>query len=203
MRIAILDYGVGNLHSIAKALVAEGRRVSVERDAATARRADLMVLPGVGAFAPAAAQLAPARMLLRDAVLDGLPTLGICLGMQLLFEHSDEGVGRGLGVFDGSVTRLRASRLPQLGWNSLDDVVDVDVDASGLRDVYYANSFACRPGTVTVATAWSTHESDRFPAIVRTARCVGVQFHPEKCSAPGLRFLNSLVDRLVGSAVVR
>jgi glutamine amidotransferase len=203
MRIAILDYGVGNLHSIAKALAGQDRQVVVERDVGIACRANMLVLPGVGAFAPAAAQLSSARAMLRDAVLDGLPTLGICLGMQLLFERSEEGIGAGLGVFAGPVSRLRAQRLPQLGWNSLDDADDVDVAASGLEEAYFANSFACRPDDASAATAWSTHNTDRFPAIVRTARCVGVQFHPEKSSAPGLRFLNSFVDRIAPSAEER
>jgi glutamine amidotransferase len=198
MRIVLIDYGAGNLHSIAKALDGNGRTVTVERDPRAALRADLLVLPGVGAFSPASAHLNAARADLREAVRDGLPTLGICLGMQLLFERSEEGEGRGLAVFDGEVTRLTATRTPQMGWNSLDEPRDADLASSGLRETYYANTFACRPADAAVVTAWSTHESDRFAAVVRTARCVGVQFHPEKSSTPGRRFLDAVVRGLAG-----
>jgi imidazole glycerol-phosphate synthase subunit HisH len=152
-----------------------------------------LVLPGVGAFAPAAERLAAGREAMRDAVLGGLPTLGICLGMQLMFDGSDEGAGLGLGVIPGRVTKLTAQRLPQIGWNRLDDPTDALFGESGLNIAYYANSFACRPMDVRVVTAWSTHDGDRFPAAVRVGACVGVQFHPEKSSAPGVRFVEAFL----------
>ncbi|MBX3134374.1 MAG: imidazole glycerol phosphate synthase subunit HisH [Gemmatimonadaceae bacterium] len=194
MRIAIFDYGAGNLHSLTKALADAGREVRIETDAAAAvRGTDALVLPGVGAFAPAAARLAPGRDVMRAAIKHGLPTLGICLGMQLLFDASDEGAGDGLGVVSGRVTKLAADRLPQIGWNALDDARDPLLTASGLAMAYYANSFACRPTDTTSVIAWSTHERDRFPAAVRSGACVGVQFHPEKSSQPGLRFLEAFL----------
>lgn len=195
MRIAIFDYGAGNLHSLTKALTGEGRIVRVETDAAAAARdTDALVLPGVGAFAPAAARLAPGREAMRAAIASGLPTLGICLGMQLLFDSSEEGAGDGLGIFAGRVTTLAADRLPQIGWNALDDGRDPLLTASGLTMAYYANSFACRPVDATSVIAWSTHERDRFPAAVRRGACVGVQFHPEKSSRPGLRFIEAFLS---------
>jgi glutamine amidotransferase len=194
MRVTIFDYGAGNIHSIAKALAVAGGSVSVERDPTVAIATDLLVLPGVGAFGAAAERLEPGRVRMRDAIDAGLPTLGICLGMQLLFEASEEAPGRGLGVFSGKVTRLRAARAPQIGWNSLDDADDPGVSTASLSVAYYANSFACRPADGTIVSAWSTHESDRFPAVVRRGAVVGVQFHPEKSSAPGLAFLRSVID---------
>lgn len=194
MRIGVFDYGAGNLHSLVKALTGADRLVAVESDPRAAIAADVLVLPGVGAFAPAAERLAPARDAMRDAIRAGLPTLGICLGMQLMFDGSDEGRGEGLGLVPGRVTRLRAERLPQIGWNALDDSRDPLLSASGLDIAYYANSFACRPTDPSVVTAWSTHGTDRFAAAVRVANCVGVQFHPEKSSTPGVRFVEAFLE---------
>lgn len=194
MRIHAFDYGAGNLHSLVKALEGAGREIVVVEDPALAPRdADALILPGVGAFAPAAARLAAGRVAMREAILGGLPTLGICLGMQLLFDASDEGPGAGLGVVPGRVTRLDADRLPQIGWNALDARADPLFATSGLDIAYYANSFVCRPTDETTVIAWSTHGRDRFPAAVRRGRCVGVQFHPEKSSTPGRRFVEAFL----------
>ena len=194
MRITVFDYGAGNLHSLVKTLTGADRSVRVETDAAVAvRDTEVLVLPGVGAFAPAAERLAAGRDVMRRAILGGLPTLGICLGMQLMFDGSDEGAGLGLGVIPGRVTKLRARRLPQIGWNPLEAPTDALFGESGLNIAYYANSFACRPTDTRVVTAWSTHDGDRFPAAVRVGACVGVQFHPEKSSAPGVRFVEAFL----------
>lgn len=158
MRVTILDYGVGNLHSLAKAIAAAGAEPIIVGDASAATRAEALVLPGVGAFAPAAARLAAAREPLRAAILAGMPTLGICLGMQLMFDASDEGAGAGLGVFAGRVTRLTSQAVPQIGWNALDAPTERLLVESGLREVYYANSFACRADDPAIVGAWSEHE---------------------------------------------
>lgn len=196
MRITLFDYGAGNLHSLAKALAGAGRTVAIEPDPRASLDTDVLVLPGVGAFGPAAARLAPARDAMRDAILGGLPAIGICLGMQLMLDGSDEGAGAGLGVVPGRVTRLHATRLPQIGWNAIEDAADPMFAASGLVTAYYANSFACRPLDPDTVTAWSTHEGDRFAAAIRLGNCVGVQFHPEKSSRPGLRFLDHFLETL-------
>ena len=130
------------------------------------------------------------------AVRAGLPCLGICLGMQLFFDASDEAAPNeaGLGIIPGRVTRLDAQRVPQIGWNSLEPSVPSLLDAAPLDYVYYANSYVCRPDDESVVQAWSTHDGDRFPAIVRHANAVGTQFHPEKSSTPGLRFLQAFLD---------
>ena len=196
MNVTVFDYGAGNLHSLAKALEAPDVLVRIETDPyrAVEVATDVLVLPGVGAFGSAADRLAPGRAAMRAAILGGLPTIGICLGMQLFFDGSDEGEGEGLGVIPGRVTRLRAVRVPQIGWNAVEPVRDPLFDAAPLPMVYYANSFVCRPADASVVTAWTEHEGDRFPAAVRAGRAVGVQFHPEKSSTQGVRFLRAFLD---------
>ena len=197
MRVTIFDYGAGNLHSLAKALATPGVDLRVESDARRATETDVLVLPGVGSFTQAATRLGGGgREAMRGAMLGGLPTLGVCLGMQLLFDGSDEGPGRGLGVVPGRVTRLVARRVPQIGWNTVDDARDPLFDAAPLRVAYYANSFACRPATDDGVIAWSRHEGDRFAAGVRASEhgnIVGVQFHPEKSSVAGVRFIKAFL----------
>ena len=194
MRVTIFDYGAGNLHSLAKAIESGGVEVFIETDPAAAVDTDALVLPGVGAFGAAAERLAPGRAAIRDAVTRGLPTIGICLGMQLLFDASDEGEGAGLGLIAGRVSRLHAERVPQIGWNTVDEARDPLFDAAPLPIAYYANSFVCRPENPSTVIAWSEHEGDRFPAAVRAGSAVGVQFHPEKSSAQGVRLLHAFLD---------
>lgn len=196
MIITVFDYGAGNLHSLVKVLETDGRTVRVEDDLDRALHTDLLVLPGVGAFPAAASRMEAARANARDALRNGLPCLGICLGMQLLFSESEEGEGRGLGLIEGRVTALRASRLPQIGWNTIDDSSDALFARSGLHTAYYANSFACRPEDTSSVVAWSTHESDRFAAAVRVGQTLGVQFHPEKSSSSGVAFIQQFLDAL-------
>jgi imidazole glycerol-phosphate synthase subunit HisH len=194
MRVTILDYGAGNLHSLAKALGDGSSCVHVEADPIAAVNCDLLVLPGVGAFGHAAAGLAPGRDVLRDAIRGGLPCVGICLGMQLLFDESDEGPGAGLGVIEGRVTKVRARRIPHIGWSAIEDGNDSAFERAPLDIAYYANGFACRPSDADVVRAWTSHDGDRFPAMVREGSAVGVQFHPEKSSRAGVAFLRALVE---------
>lgn len=197
MNVTLFDYGAGNLHSLAKALEGPDVTVRIETDPrrAVEERPDVLVLPGVGAFGAAAERLAPGREAMRTAILSGLPTIGICLGMQLLFDESDEGGGAGLGVIPGRVTLLRAVRVPQIGWNAVDPAPgDALFAAAPLPIAYYANSYVCRPTDPGVVTAWTEHEGDRFPAAIRAGRAVGVQFHPEKSSTQGVRFLRAFLD---------
>ncbi|HKG95903.1 MAG TPA: imidazole glycerol phosphate synthase subunit HisH [Gemmatimonadaceae bacterium] len=206
MRITIFDYGAGNLHSLAKALEAPGADVRIEPDPArAAAEADALVLPGVGAFAHAAERLAPGLEAMRSAIAErAVPTLGICLGMQLLFEESEEGPGRGLGVIPGVVTRLRAERVPQIGWNQLEDVSPDEplFAAAPVDTAYFANSYVCRPDAsgADAVTAWATHEGDRFAAAVRRGSAVGVQFHPEKSSRAGVAFVRAWVAGVAAAA---
>lgn len=195
MVATIFDYGAGNLHSLAKALEMDDITVRIETDPVAAASSDVLVLPGVGAFGAAVERLAPGRDAMREAILRGLPTIGICLGMQLLFDTSDEGGGAGLGVVPGRVTRLHAQRVPQIGWNDVEPVAGAEplFARAPLPVAYFANSFVCRPLLDEAVTAWSTHEQDRFPSAVRAGSAVGVQFHPEKSSADGVRFLHAFL----------
>lgn len=199
-RVAILDYGTGNLHSLANGLRHAGADVRVESEPGRAMSADALVLPGVGAFAPAAARLRGSRGALRAALESGLPCLAICLGMQLLFDCSDEGDGDGLGLVEGRVTRVNARRVPHMGWNTVVPATDALVARAGLRSAYFAHTFACRPAQERVVTAWTEHDGDRLPAIVRVARTVGVQFHPEKSSSAGVAFLRAFCSDAKGAA---
>jgi glutamine amidotransferase len=194
MRVTIFDYGAGNLHSLAKAIEGAGAQVRIEQDPALAIDTDALVLPGVGAFGAAADRLASGRDSMRSAIIGGLPTLGICLGMQMLFDASDEGPGEGLGVIAGHVSRLEARRVPQIGWNTLESPQDPLFAAAPLEIAYYANSFVCRPDDSSSVIAWSEHEGDRYPAAVRIGAAVGAQFHPEKSSAAGVRWLRAFLD---------
>ena len=199
--VTVLDYGVGNLHSLLKALATIQMPVRIDDDPTRAvdpRLTTMLVLPGVGAFTMAADRLASARSAIRGAIDDGLPVIGICLGMQLLFDASEEGGGVGLGVIPGRVRRLRAARVPQIGWNTIEPAGDESslIEAPLPRVAYYANSFVCEPSDERAVLASSSYEGDRFAAVVRggpTGNVVGVQFHPEKSSASGVRFLQSLV----------
>jgi len=188
VKVTVFDYGAGNLHSLVKALAGDGRTVAIDANPRSAIDTDVLVLPGVGAFGPAAAALEPGRREMREALATGLPCLGICLGLHLLCDASDEGAGDGLGIFPGRVTRLVAERVPQIGWNRLDETSDPML--TGLATAYYANGYAARISDPALVVSWSTHERDRFPAAVRRGRVLGVQFHPEKSSAPGLRFVH-------------
>jgi imidazole glycerol-phosphate synthase subunit HisH len=196
MNIALIDYGTGNLHSLMKALETGGARVSVEADLARAAAADAIVLPGVGAFGAAAAQLGGQSASLHAALQAGKPCLGICLGMQLLYETSEEGLGTGLQVLQGGVRRLEARRLPHMGWN---DVLPVDDPLfAGLPGMiaYFANTFVVQPADDSDIIAWTTYGRERFPAAVRRDNVWGVQFHPEKSGPAGLRLIHNFIEQV-------
>ena len=203
MRVTLFDYGAGNLHSLAKALASPGVELAIESDPVQALETDALVLPGVGAFQQAAARLAPGRDAMRVAMAGGLPTLGICLGMQLLFDESEEGAGQGIGAIPGHVERLRADRVPHIGWNTIEATGDSLFVSAPLEVAYYANSFVCRPRDVMRVTAWSQHEDDRFAAAVRCGQTVGVQFHPEKSSREGVEFVRAFVEEARGRRALR
>lgn len=177
----LLDYGVGNVHSVMRAFyAAAGIRLQLESNVRACLDSDLLVLPGVGAFSHAAAVLAPYRQELRDALLNGLPCIGICLGMQLLFEQSEEGEGRGLGLIPGGVRRLTSACVPHMGWSEVSD--------SPAR-MYFAHSYECIPSEAHIVRSVARVQDASLVASVRVARTVGLQFHPEKSSAPGLAYL--------------
>lgn len=192
MKISIMDYGVGNLHSISKGLERAGANVQMVEDPEELLEAECIVFPGVGAFGAAMEVLRPVLPGLRKKVKDGTPTLGICLGMQILFEKSEESKGEGVAVIKGTVRRLRHGRIPQMGWNEV--VPKSDRLFEGVPEgsqFYFANSYICLPAEdVTIA---DTVYGMRFASAVRKGAILGVQFHPEKSGPPGLRLLGNFV----------
>ena len=198
--IAIFDYGAGNLHSLVKAVARADRDISVETDLRSAIRADLLVLPGVGAFGAAARAMESARSSLASALEDGLPCLGICLGMQLLFDASEEGSGEGVGFIAGSVTRLRTPTVPHMGWNDIEWRGDGIAQSAPLQTAYFANAYICRPDDESAVLASTTHQDTTFASVVRRENTIGVQFHPEKSSSDGRAFVNAAIDDLLKSA---
>jgi imidazole glycerol-phosphate synthase subunit HisH len=193
--IALVDYGMGNLASVAKALERVGGRVELVHEPADVHRAGAVVLPGVGAFRDAAARLHESG--LAEAIVAriaaGAPFLGVCLGMQLLFESSGEG-GRwqGLGVLGGTVERLQTRlKVPHIGWNSLEWRAAGAGMAAGLpvpAFVYFVHSYAAVPSDPAVIAA-VTRYGDEVVAAVARENVWAVQFHPEKSSHVGLRLL--------------
>ena len=200
MNLALFDYGAGNLHSLGKALEAEGATVTITADWEEALGLDALVLPGVGAFGHAAACLPDDRGPVRAALEGGLPCLGICLGMQLLFDDSEESEGAGIGFVPGRVQKLETSVVPQMGWNDVDTAGDPVFDRIGALVAYYANSYVCVPDREADAIGWSEYEGVRYAAAVRKGRTWGLQFHPEKSSHDGRRILANWV-RLASEGV--
>ncbi len=193
MKIAVMDYGVGNLHSISKGLERAGGTVEVVSDPARLLDSECIVFPGVGAFGAAMVALRPALPALREKIMkDRTPTLGICLGMQILFERSEESRGEGISLLKGDVNKLRGPRIPQMGWNEVRSKNDQLFDGvpSGSQ-FYFANSYICNP-TEGIGIA-ETDYGQTFTSAVRKGSLCGVQFHPEKSDVQGLRLLKNFV----------
>jgi glutamine amidotransferase len=193
LKVALFDYGVGNLHSLGKALENAGADVLVTDDWETALAQEALVLPGVGAFAAALEALPDDRRPIVERIHAGMPVLGICLGMQLLFDSSEEGEGRGLGVVPGRVRRVQAAVVPQMGWNEVETTDDALFDGLPELVAYYANSYVCEPDDEGDAIGWTEYEGDRFVAAVRRGSIVGVQCHPEKSSTAGRQVIENFL----------
>lgn len=198
MKVAIFDYGTGNLHSLAKAFENAGAQVSIESEPAQALKGDALVLPGVGAFGAAASRLATYAPAIRASLASGHPCFGVCLGMQLLFEMSEEGEGAGVATLRGRVRKLNARRVPQMGWNDVLSSSDPLFKGMDPFLAYYANSFVTEPSDSSAVIAWSEYEKERFPAAVRRDRTWGVQFHPEKSGRAGLQVIENFLSAARG-----
>jgi imidazole glycerol-phosphate synthase subunit HisH len=188
--IAVVDYGMGNRRSVEKALEHVGARPVLTADPATIGSAERIVLPGVGAFPHAMRRLAALDLvdLLRERVAAGAHLIGICLGMQLLFERSEElGGAEGLGLLPGAVTALRAPRVPHIGWNRVEPARPSAL-LDGPSAFYHVHSFACRPSEDDVVVGEAEY-GERFASVVERRNVSGVQFHPEKSSRAGLELL--------------
>ncbi len=192
---ALFDYGVGNLHSLRNALERAGANAQVTADVQTLVDADVAVLPGVGAFGHVMASLQDATDGLRDRHQAGKPTLGVCIGQQVLFEASEETLGTpGLGILPGTVKRLPSSagKVPHMGWNTIASTDPLLESANG-RHVYYVHSYAAPPGPSTCATG---EYGMTFSAAERAGNTLAFQFHPEKSGAVGSSILKRTVAEL-------
>jgi glutamine amidotransferase len=194
--IAVLDYGMGNLRSVEKALEHVGATALVTNDHARVREAEGVVLPGVGAFPKAMERIRALGLdeLVRERVEQGVPVLGICLGLQLLFESSTEiGGAEGLGVVHGRVDKLATGglKLPQIGWNAVSWTRGSPL-VDGLPDpcaMYHVHTYAVRTDDVLGTASYG----EEFVSAVEHERVYGVQFHPEKSGRHGLQLLSNFV----------
>jgi imidazole glycerol-phosphate synthase subunit HisH len=201
MSIGLVDYGMGNRRSVEKALEHVGASVRVSSDPEILRGAAGLVVPGVGAFPVAMERLRALGLaeLIRERVAAGKPVLGICLGMQLAFEHSEEqGGADGLGIVPGRVRRLRAVglKLPHIGWSEVRLRTEGEPLFDGLPELsafYHVHSFAPVPDADADVLGRAEY-GETFATAVRRGSFVGVQFHPEKSSAAGLRLLSNFTE---------
>lgn len=209
-RIGVVDYGAGNLVSIDQALVEVGARVTIVRDGDAFRALDALIVPGVGAAAPAMERLGRERLI--DPILDwiaaGRPYLGICLGLQLLFEGSDEDGATTLGVLRGRTVRLEGSpTLPHIGWNQVvrrrPHALFEGIAESA--DAYFVHSFAGHPseGLDAPEVLATTEHGRPFVSAVARDNVLGVQFHPERSGDGGLRLLANFAAIVGGDALPR
>jgi imidazole glycerol-phosphate synthase subunit HisH len=201
--VAIIDYGVGNLRSVEKAFHAGGVDAQVSSDEEVLRSAEKLVLPGVGAFRACMEGLKERGFdrLVRERVEEGTPLLGVCVGMQMLFEESEEfGTTRGLGFLKGRVRRFpEGLRVPQVGWNQV-EWKSGHALSEGISDrtfFYFVHSFYCEADEPE-ALVGETGYGINYPSVVARGNVCGVQFHPEKSQAAGLRLLKNFAEHHAG-----
>ncbi|HTS16719.1 MAG TPA: imidazole glycerol phosphate synthase subunit HisH [Verrucomicrobiae bacterium] len=198
--IALVDYGMGNLRSVEKALIRVGGDVRIVGDAKSVLAADAVVLPGVGAFGDCMANLAKAGVVeaIRETIASKKPFLGICLGFQALLDTSEEAAGvRGLGIFSGSVPRFAVSglKVPHMGWNELKIRKPGCPLLEGVADgsrVYFVHSYYCQPESASVVCG-TTEYGIEFCSMLWSENVYATQFHPEKSQAVGLKMLENFV----------
>jgi glutamine amidotransferase len=197
--VAIIDYGVGNLRSVEKAFHASGVEAVVSSEESVLRSAERLVLPGVGAFRACVEALTERGFdrLVRERVGEGTPLLGVCVGMQMLFEESEEfGTTRGLGFLRGRVRRFpEGLHVPQVGWNQV-VWAKPHALAEGIEDktfFYFVHSFYCEASDAAAAVG-ETEYGLTYASVVSGGNVCGVQFHPEKSQAAGLRLLKNFAE---------
>lgn len=202
-RVAVIDYGAGNLRSIRRALEAAGATVAVTAEPSLVAAADAVVFPGVGAAGAAMARLGELGMVptIRAAVAGGTPFLGICLGAQLLFGAQEEGETAGLGLLPGRVRRLRGEvKVPHMGWNRSRLVRSGPLGAAGEgRDYYFVHSYVVEPDDAADVAAVVDY-GERFPSVVVRGNVWGTQFHPEKSGPDGLALVRAWVAGIAATS---
>lgn len=199
--IAILDYGSGNLRSAQRAFEASGVEVVVTKDSTVALQAKGLVVPGVGAFAACmqGLQSVGGDEIVQQRAKAGNATLGICVGMQILFRDGDEHKGaqlhKGVGIWDESITKLHAPVLPHMGWNTV-EIDGISKLFSGIENesFYFVHSYAAKKA-VGSAQAWTMY-GEKFLAAVEDGPVMATQFHPEKSGAAGLKLIKNWVESL-------
>lgn len=201
--IAIIDYGAGNLRSIRRALETNGAETVITSDPEVIRNADAVVLPGVGHAGHALGEIQQRGLTgaIEDSVASGKPFLGICVGMQVLFEHQQEGNVEGFGFLEGCVREIEgAEKLPHIGWNQ----ISTDSESDGLDGgyFYFVHSFAADASNREDVAATTTY-GESFPVIVKRGNIWGTQFHPEKSGPAGLEFLASWIAEVDRSSKER
>jgi imidazole glycerol-phosphate synthase subunit HisH len=196
--IAIIDYGAGNIRSIAKALEHVGAEVQVTDDPAVVAHANAVVLPGVGSGGAAMARLTTCGLddAIREATVEGKPFLGICLGMQLLADHHEEGEVDGLGLFRGAVRRIpHGPKIPHMGWNQVRPLYNDLAMFAGIEPdsyFYFAHSYYVEPADQQGVAALTDYGSP-YCSVIVTEQVWGTQFHPEKSGAIGLQLLQNFL----------
>jgi glutamine amidotransferase len=206
-KVCILDYGIGNLKSLSNAFIRLGADTILSSKHKEILGADYLILPGVGAFANAMEKLKNLNLdnVILEFIRYGRPFMGICLGMQMLFEKSEEfGITDGIGIIEGDVIKIpiekKVSRLPNIGWNNLVPTNFNQWDNSILKGlseedrVYFIHSFCCKPKQEKDILAKTFYEEIELCASVQRGNIIGVQFHPEKSGPVGLKILNQFLN---------
>jgi glutamine amidotransferase len=202
--IAVIDYDMGNLHSVCKGLEKAGATPKITDSPQDIARADAVVLPGVGAFDPAVKQLRSRGLVepVQEAIASKKPFLGICLGLQILFESSEEGKEPGLGIVAGTVRRFHSEpqlTIPHMGWNQLEltqTQIPLWQKLSPQPWVYFVHSYYVDPIDPLMRAATVTHGSQTVTAAIARDNLMAVQFHPEKSSTAGLQILSNFVAQI-------
>jgi glutamine amidotransferase len=202
--IAVIDYDMGNLHSACKGLEKVGATPKITDSPLDLEKADAIVLPGVGSFDPAVRQIRSRHLEapIKAAIASGKPFLGICLGLQILFDASEEGKEAGLGIISGTVRRFRSEpniTIPHMGWNQLHFTQPRYPLWQGLpidSHVYFVHSYYVAPLDANVIAATVTHGSQTVTAAIAQDNLIAVQFHPEKSSDNGLKILANFVSQV-------
>ncbi|MBN2068773.1 MAG: imidazole glycerol phosphate synthase subunit HisH [Opitutales bacterium] len=204
VNLSIIDYGMGNLRSVVRAWEHVGASVRVVDRPEDVGAADAIIFPGQGAIVDAMKQLKATRFehTIRDWIAADKPFFGICLGMQVLFSHSEEGEVPGLGVFEGSVKRFRLSpefKVPHMGWNHVHFSPKTPVDA-GLAQLddqfYFVHSYYCQPASAEIIWGTTEYAGQHFTSAIHRGKVYATQFHPEKSQAKGLLLYRNFLETL-------